>query len=282
MIQVTSEFQQFARYLLNDLRRSPRTCGEYLKDLHDFVQWSAACATPLPVSYVSESIVQAYIAALSSRSLAASTIRRRVSSVRAFFRWLDLRDGTNANPARRVRTPRVPPRLVQPASEAAVLQYLSSQPAAPAARRVWCAVLLMYACGLRLSEVLSLHSDDFDFSRHVVRIIGKGNKERFAPFAPSVGQVLSQFVTASTWQLFPDARESTYRWAIINATRTNGRGIHPHQLRHLFACKCLEAGMPLKTLSLIMGHSNVKTTERYLNVNTQNLAQSAEKYAPSL
>lgn len=282
MIQENNLIPQFALYLRNQLRRSQRTCNEYTKDLYYFVAWSAKYSTPLPIESVSESIINAYVASMAESGLAASTIHRRLSCIRSFYKWLSLHLSIDIQPAARVIGPRISSRLVQPADEVAVRQYLMTPTTTDKQFQVRFAVLMMYACGLRLSEVLSLRGSDFDFSRCVVHIIGKGNKERLCAFDTSFLPDVLYFVGGSTDLLFDHPNEATFRWAIINAIRSNGRGVHPHQLRHLFACRCLENGMPLKSLSLIMGHASVKTTERYLNMNRSVLAEMTRLYAPTM
>ena len=282
MIQTANKIPQFIGYLRDVLHRSQRTIAEYQKDLQYFVQWSAKFATPLDIGDVTEQIVMAYVSDMSLRGLSPATIRRRVSCARSFFRWLSLNQGREVNPAARIQTPRIPVRLVAPAPDSVVRQYLGITPATAKQHEVRFVVAMMFAAGLRLSEVLALRGCDFDFTTRLIHIIGKGNKERLVSYSPSFDEIVQYFVGGSLDPLFDNPNEATFRWAIIHALQHDGRGIHPHQLRHLFAVRCLENGMTLKTLSLIMGHANVKTTERYLNVDRRALALSSSRFAPAL
>lgn len=282
MIEVTNQVSLFTAFLRSQLRRSPRTCAEYSKDLQYFIHWSESYLTPLPIDAVSEPIVNAWVASMAQANLSAATIRRRVSCVRSFYRWLSLHLSREINPAQRIQTPRIAPRLVRPADESVVRDFINGEPRTDFQLQVRFVVIMMYACGLRLSEVLALRGSDIDFTRCVVHIIGKGNRERFCAFDASFLPHIMDFVGGSTDPLFDNPNEATFRWAIIRAVRIQGRGVHPHQIRHLYACRCLENGMPLKTLSLLLGHASIKTTERYLNIDRRALADASAMYAPVL
>lgn len=282
MIQTENLIPKFREYLEVTLRRSPRTCDEYVKDLHAFVSWSAQFATPLSIGDVSEPIINRWLCDMAAADLSAATIRRRLSCIRTFYRWLSLLRSRTIAPASSIMTPRIPVRLVQPADEAVVRAYLECPSTTDTQLQVRFAVAMMYAAGLRLSEVLALRGSDIDIPGRIIHVIGKGNKERFCAYDASFDALVAYFVGGSTGPLYDHPNEATFRWAIIKAVKSDGRGIHPHQLRHLFACRCLENGMPLLTLSRLLGHSSVKTTERYLNVNRFDLAATAQRYAPSL
>ena len=282
MITTANLIPQFREYLEVTLRRSPRTCAEYVKDLQAFVSWSAKASTPLSIEEVTEPIINCWVSDMAMDNISAATIRRRLSCIRTFYRWLSLCRSRIIAPASSIMTPRIPVRLVQPADEAAVRQYIERPSATDAQLQVKFVVAMMYAAGLRLSEVLSLRGSDIDFERCIVHVIGKGNKERYCAFDASFKSLFEYFVGGSIDPLFNHPNEATFRWAIIKAIKSNGRGIHPHQLRHLYACRCIENGMPLITLSRLLGHSSVKTTERYLNVNRFDLATASAQYAPVL
>lgn len=282
MITTDNLIPQFREYLETTLRRSPRTCAEYVKDLQAFVLWSTKASTPLSIEDVNEPIISRWVSDMAIDNLSAATIRRRLSCIRTFYRWLSLCRSRIIAPASSIMTPRIPVRLVQPADETAVRQYLERPSATDFQLQIKFAVAMMYAAGLRLAEVLALRGSDIDLERCIVHVLGKGNKERYCAFDASFKPLFEYFVGGSLDPLFNHPNEATFRWAIIKAIQANGRGIHPHQLRHLYACRCLENGMPLLTLSRLLGHSSIKTTERYLNVNRFDLATASAQYAPVL
>lgn len=282
MIETSSYVTSWLDYLAVSLRRSPRTLEEYSKDMRALVEWSRPYGSPLSILHLSPGILEAYFSSVAASSLSASTMKRRVSSVRSFFQWACLHGLCEKDPTAYIKTPKIPARNPDVASLACVRDFLDELPSSPARRQLHFIVAIMLATGMRLSEVLSLRAEDFDFEQGVVSVIGKGNKQRFCAFTPSSAVVLSEFVGASTGPLFPGVKESTARWSIIKATNQNGRGIHPHAIRHLYASMCVANGMPLFDLSRQLGHASVKTTERYLHLDVSSLRASIDRYAPTL
>lgn len=282
MIYDKNFIARYIEYLDLTLRRSRRTLQEYDADLHDFIAWSAPIQTPLSIVDVTASIVTAYIDSLARRGLSAATIQRRASVVRGFYKWAFLRGFCASNPAAIIRTPRIPVRYAHCADEDAVRRFIADDSLSPSSRHLQFIVAVMYCTGMRLSEVLTLQASDFDFEQCFVRVIGKGNKQRFCAFSAASAHVLSRFVGSSTGLLFPDANEATIRWAIIASIRANGRGVNPHSIRHLYASRCVAAGMPLIVLSRQLGHASVKTTERYISMDSASLVSAVDMFAPSL
>lgn len=272
----------FVDYLDATLRRSPRTCSEYAKDLQALAAWSASVTTPLSLLEITSSVVELWVDSMSRDNLSAATIRRRVSVVRAFFRWARLRGLTTADPTADLLTPRVPV-VVRSNPDLALLQSFIREPSDnPRRRRLQAIVAVMLSTGMRLAEVLSLDASDLDFEQCLIRVNGKGRKQRLVAISAQAANVLHSYVGSTSGALFPDASEVDVRWQMIHALRQNDRGVNPHAIRHLYATLCVSSGMPLHVLSRQLGHASVKTTERYLGTDYNAAVNAANLYAPAL
>lgn len=282
MIKETSLFAQFLHYLKYDQRYAERTIEEYEKDWQAFRRWSMRIATELDPLNVTREIFAGYLSALSHQGLAAATIRRRLSMHRSFARWLIDYGYIDANPCDGLRTPRIPIRIQAPAEEHAVQTFLH-RPLRPSLEYLRLAVSLMYTTGMRLAEVLSLETSQIDLEQCLIMVYGKGNKQRYCPITTETALALDIMMSHKDGPLFPGRNEASVRWEMIRQIKdSSGKGVTPHAIRRLFASRCLSQGMDLKTLSILMGHATVKTTERYTTLATPCLQAAVNRFAPSL
>lgn len=282
MIKDTPLFANFLHYLKYDQRYADRTIEEYEKDWQAFRRWSMRIATELDPLYVTREIFAGYLSALSHQGLAAATIRRRLSMHRSFARWLMDYGYIDANPCDGLRTPRIPIRIQAPAEEQAVQTFLH-RPLRPSLEYLRLAVALMYTTGMRLAEVLSLETSQIDLEQCLIIVYGKGNKQRYCPITTETALALDIMMSHKDGPLFPGRNEASVRWEMIRQIKDSaGKGVTPHAIRRLFASRCLSQGMDIKTLSILMGHATVKTTERYTTLATPCLQAAVNRYAPSL
>lgn len=282
MIKETPLFANFLHYLKYDQRYADRTIEEYNKDWQAFRRWSMRIATELDPLNVTREIFAGYLSALSHQGLAAATIRRRLSMHRSFARWLIDYGYIDANPCDGLRTPRIPIRIQAPAEEHAVQTFLH-RPLRPSLEYLRLAVSLMYTTGMRLAEVLSLDTSQIDLEQCIIMVYGKGNKQRYCPITTETALALDIMISHMDGPLFPGRNEASVRWEMIRQIKDSaGKGVTPHAIRRLFASRCLSQGMDIKTLSILMGHASVKTTERYTTLATPCLQAAVNRYAPSL
>lgn len=280
MIHFESYLPSYRDYLEHVRGLSPRTIAEYLKDLRLVAEWSAQYATPVDARFLTSSILMQYESFMSHSGLSVSCIKHRVSALRSFFRFMLLHGYCTENPAQYIPTPRASKPLIRPASAQAIRDFLWSNPATPRAERTQALVALIYATGIRLGEALSLTQSQFDFERHRIIIHGKGSKERYVYYAGPFAPIIEQFVTLSAFSLFGSLSPIAARYDVAYFVNDGARGANPHQIRHTYACECLQNGMPLKTLSILLGHESIKTTERYLYAADPNLESAAKKFSP--
>jgi len=272
----------FLRHLSLEKDASPHTLRSYRTDLREFAQHAGRGDPSTWLRDVDTRSIRGYLAYLHARSLDATTIARKLAAVRSWFRFLVRRGVLDRNVAREVRGPRPPKKLVSflPIDEAMALMDAKTPDAGARVRDV--AVLeLLYATGLRVSELSGLDLDDLDRSQQTVRVLGKGRKERIVPYGSRAASALSAYLTGrgtGAGPLFVNRRggrltvRSLHTIVRRSAAATGiTRRVSPHTLRHTFATHLLDAGADLRVIQELLGHSRLSTTQRYTHVGADQL-----------
>ncbi len=267
----------FLRYLAVERGASPHTIRSYRTDLAQFRSFldrqSIHSLTELDAR-----VIRAYLAWLHGRGLDRVSIARKLAALRSCLRFLVRRGIATRNPAREVRGPRLPRKLVSflPIDETEALL----EPPSPRVRDR--AVLeLLYASGLRVSELAGLDLEDVDRGAATVRVMGKGRKERVVPFGEAAGRALDLLLAErgrAPGPLFTNTRGRRLSVRSLHAivrrrARETGiaRRVSPHTLRHTFATHMLDAGADLRVIQDLLGHSRLSTTQRYTHVSADQL-----------
>jgi integrase/recombinase XerC len=281
----------FLRHLVSEQDASPHTLRSYRADLLEFVRHAGQGETGEWLAAVDTRTVRAFLVRLHERGLDAVTIARKLAAVRSWFRFLVRRGVLERNVAREVRGPRTPQKLVSflPIDEASVL--MDARPAGGPERGRDAAVLeLLYASGLRVSELVGLDLDDVDRARQTVRVLGKGRKERIVPYGSRASSALAAHLASrgdARGPLFANRRGGrlTVR-SIHSIVRRRAlacgitRRVSPHTLRHTFATHLLDAGADLRMIQELLGHSRLSTTQRYAHVGTDQLMRAYDAAHP--
>jgi integrase/recombinase XerC len=208
-----------------------------------------------------------------------STIARKIASVRGFYKFL-VREGVlERSPASRLVGPKVPkktPRFLEVGEAAETLENPTQD--GPLLLRNKALLELLYGAGLRVSELCGVDVEQVDLERRMVRVRGKGNKDRVVPFGPPARDAIAEWLAGrSQGALFLNARGGRLSvrsaWRIVrDAGVANGLlGVHPHVLRHSCATHLLTGGADLRAIQEQLGHSSLSTTQRYVHVDTQQL-----------
>ena len=259
--------------------RSPRTVDAYRRDLTAFAQHVSR-----PVGSASTEDIEAWLATMRADGRSPATIARRLAAVRAYFRHLTLVGSRRDNPAAGIagpRRPRTVPRTLSPAEAERLVEAASGT--TPRAMRDRALVEVLYGAGLRVSEALGLVKASVDLEGRVVRVVGKGSKERLVPLGRPAADALRRYLALGRPHLdrrhrpdlFLNARGGalTRAGAFLVLRRLAERAgiepgrIHPHLLRHSFATHLLEGGADLRSVQEMLGHADVGTTERYTHVS---------------
>ncbi|WP_458115146.1 tyrosine recombinase XerC [Arthrobacter sp. D2-10] len=294
------EVDGFLRYLSRERNRSAHTVRAYQGDLEDFASFSAACSVDT-LDGVDLSLLRSWLGSLDEKGLSRTTIARRASTVRNFLAWASREGYIHDNPALRLKAPRrrngLPDVLSVPQLDPLLT---ATQKAAvggdPAALRARAVLELLYGSGIRVGEMVGLDIDDLDHDRRVVRVLGKGNKERTVPYGVPAAQALNDWLTRgrNRWVgpesgpalfLGPRGRRLDQRQAraivekllaTVEGTAASG----PHALRHTAATHLLDGGADLRAVQELLGHRSLATTQLYTHVSVDRLRRSYEQAHP--
>ena len=282
-----------------DLERnlSANTLRAYGGDLDRFLTFLARDYLNVrPANIAPEDVepaaVRAFLASMTRRDLSRRSQARALSAVRSLFRFACLRGRLDANPASGVRTPKQEktlPRHLRPGEVEDLIETPVSE--GPLERRDRALLELLYAAGLRVGELVGLDWPDIDLGARVVRVLGKGGKERMVPFGAPAREALEAwredwhemrskhpagddedepvFLSQSGRRL----SDRSVRRVIDQRAAAAGipAGVHPHTLRHTFATHLLEEGADLRTIQELLGHSSLATTQRYTHVEIERM-----------
>ena len=264
----------------------------YQADLQDFFDFAASQGRT--ATNCDPSLLQSYMAGLQRSGLAARTAARRLSAIRQFHRFL-LREGIRADdPTTLLDSPRLPRTLPKYLSEQDVDALLDAAARMSGARGTvaTAALEILYATGLRVSELLSLPRRALASDAAVLLVRGKGGRERIVPLseaAKSAAAVLVSADEAETRFLFPgrDKRRAMTRQAfflllkdVALAAGLDPARVSPHVLRHSFASHLLARGADLRSLQLLLGHADIATTQIYTHVLAERLQRLVEQHHP--
>jgi integrase/recombinase XerC len=288
---------------LDELRRqnaSEHTVRNYASDLDKFLAYFSIPDKKLPqVEDIDTLAIREWLGHLYQQRLTAVSMRRKLAAVRSFFKFL-LREGfVDKNVARMVRTPKAPktlPAVMTAEQTNALVDGVS--PAADKFERPYPArdlaiFELLYGCGLRISELVGLNLDDFDFSERWIRVRGKGKKERQVPYPGKASVALERYLTLRQ----PDSDSAQALFLNHRGVRLTDRGargivkfyarmitgdssIHPHSLRHAYATHLLSDGADLRAIQELLGHARLSTTQKYTQVSLADLMAVYDKAHP--
>lgn len=301
-----SEVEQFTSFLGSERNYSQHTIRAYLRDLTEFVgflgdnelAWAGGAAD---FGKVDELVVRAFLGTL-ARKNARSTTSRKLSSLRTFFDFLQRRGAVDFNPAKLVPTPRPERRLPHFLTVDEVFVLLDREaPVRDEARKGGGALGLrdramletLYSCGLRVSELEGLDIGDIDLGEGLVRVLGKGARERLVPVGTKAIAALRAYIGVrgelepTGAQLFVNKRGG--RLTVRSISRVVERfsllagipkSVHPHMLRHSFATHLLGNGADLRSIQEMLGHKSLAATQRYLHLSVEKLMEIYDKTHP--
>lgn len=286
-MELSAAIDRFEQYLKLDRGASTHTRLAYLRDLKQLQE----SLKNEDLRSISSKELEAFFASLRAQKQKSASIHRKMSSLRQFFKFCCLELGLERDPMEHLEGPRLQkklPRFLTSEEMAALLETASSPSADPRDRAM---ILLLYATGLRVSELVDLRKDQVDLTHGSLRVIGKGSKERHVPIAPMACEALRDYLEQSRGEsphaaLFLNHRGKKLTrqgfWKRLNvlALRAGLDHISPHVLRHTFATHLLENGMGLRSLQQLLGHSDVSTTQIYTHLTPQHLKSVHKKYHP--
>ena len=289
--------KNFKNYLKIERNLSENTITSYLFDLQKlniFLEENNFSSNP---SYIKESTLKKFVYEI-SKKIKPSSQARIISGIKRFFDFLILENILNENPLQNIETPKIGSKLPTTLTVKEIDKLIDSIDIKSKNKiRNKAIIEILYSCGLRVSELITLKVSDLYFNESIIKVIGKGNKERFVPISKGAINYIEKYLNeirifqkikkGSEDTLFLNERGNGLSrvmiYIILNDLKIKAeinKKIGPHTLRHSFATHLLENGADLITIQNMLGHENIVTTERYLHVNRKHLVESISKYHP--
>jgi len=340
-IDVKDAIGKFLNYLKNERNASPNTITNYSSDLDQFLKYisppedtarhgAVAAKKHLAPRDVDHRLIREFLGHLHSLGLQKSSVARKLTSLRSFFKFCNREELIQNNPAKLVATPRLPKRvpIVVPAGELNLFldqlggpiralpgrrsrrKINSEKTTAPAVPppvddsrmmlpRDRAIIELLYASGLRVSELVGLNDEDMDRAQQMLRVRGKGRKERIVPFGGKAQIAMDNYWNLRTELLTKGKSEVSTPAIFLNyvGRRLTARSVrrivnkyvklagvnwnlHPHSLRHAFATHLLADGADLRAIQELLGHASLSTTQKYTHASIRQLMEVYDKAHP--
>lgn len=287
----------YSHYLKIERGLSSHTIQNYIRDvkkLISFINKKKITCTPIEIN---EDLIQQFIYEI-AKEISPRSQARIISGLRSFFDYLIFENYRASNPTDLIETPKIGVKLPDTLSEQEINSLISAIDLSKVEGERNRAMLeTMYSCGLRVSELIDLKISDLFFEEGFIKIVGKGNKERFVPIHSSAQNYIMLYINEIRTQLtikkgFEDtlflnrrgkslSRQMIFMILKALAIKINlNKKISPHTFRHSFATHLLKNGADLRAIQQMLGHESITTTEVYVHLDTSYLKKIVEKYHP--
>ena len=294
-MNLTTYFKDFENFLKLERNLSVNTIKSYRSDLKKF-EFYLSKTSAKKLSFIGPEIVREFLYEQSKR-VSAKTQGRIISTLKTFFNFLVLEKLINDSPIENIDYPKVDSKIPLVLSTDEIDKIISCAFSKKFGLRNQTIIEIMYSCGLRVSEVTEMKISNIFFDESLIKILGKGNKERFIPLSSIAKKLLYNYIEYNRKKLSYD-KESVdivflnnrgkkltrvMIYNIINDAALEAKinkKISPHTLRHSFATHLIENGADIISIQKMMGHENVVTTEKYLHVNKKHLVETVIKFHP--
>jgi len=282
--------EKFIRYLEIEKEASPHTLKNYKKDLNVFAEFIG----DKKIEAIDYMLIRQFLANLKSKELSRASIGRNLSCLRSFFRFMIREDLIENNPISGISTPKKEKKLpvfMQEGDIAKLMDATSGDSQGPRDRAI---LETLYSTGMRVSELVGMDIDKCDFIGGVIKVYGKGKKERFAPIGEKAIKAIQEYLESSSTlrsknlkAIFLNKRGSRLTDRSIRRivdkyiTKTSVKEkISPHTLRHSFATHLLDRGADLRSVQELLGHASLSTTQIYTHVTTERMKDAYQKAHP--
>jgi integrase/recombinase XerC len=333
--EMKQAIEKYLQYMQSVRNSSPHTIVNYGKDLEQFMAYlSPPGAQPPPLGKITHLIIREFVGHLHEQALEKSSIARKLAALRSFFKYCARVGMIKENPARLVPTPKLPKRIPSVLSAEEMNDFLNGLGAmTPAStggslsagkddgvpqrkktaagerlllRRDRAVLELLYAAGLRVSELTGLNLEDMEQKERMLRVRGKGHKERIVPYGTKAQEALEKYWPVREQLLLQTHGSGEMRRVVprTNAVFLNYAGrrltprsvgrivkkyvklvninwdLHPHSLRHAFATHLLADGADLRAIQELLGHQSLSTTQKYTHASIRQLMETYDKAHP--
>jgi integrase/recombinase XerC len=291
-----AEILLFIEYLSVEKKYSTHTITAYQKDLQQFQQYISENYGDVSASSISHSQIRSWLAQLLADDVKATSVNRKISSLKSFFKHLQRLGKVQKNPMVKVQAPKKPKQLpvfVEKAKlDALTSEILPEDGDDIVALRDRLVIELLYGTGMRLSELINLKEDDIDQHNGTLKVLGKRNKERIIPITPQLLQLIDNYMqkklenSDKNVYLLSNRGKKMYPKLVYNIVNSNLTLVttlkkrSPHVLRHSFATHLLENGADLNAIKELLGHANLAATQVYTHNTIERLKDVHKKSHP--
>jgi len=292
MSKLSDLIGEFLRYLLIDKGYSENTIESYKRDLDKFLEYNKNKS----INNISNEDLKEYIKYLNDIGLNEKSIARNISSLKSFYKFLVISKYISSNTSDSLYLPKIKKSLPSTLTEEEVMSLLDIELIDNFSYRNKAMLELLYATGLRVSELINLKLQDVDFSQDIIRTFGKGSKERIIPIGDYAKEYLEKYIYEYRSSML---KKENNEYIFLNnhgkqMTRqgffkiikkiAKEKGINkelsPHTLRHSFASHLLKYGADLRTIQELLGHSDISTTQIYTHITNEELKQNYNEFHP--
>ncbi len=294
-MNLTTYFKDFENFLKLERNLSVNTIKSYRSDLKK-LEFYLSKTSAKKLSFIDPDIVREFLYEESKR-VNAKTQGRIISTLKTFFNFLVLEKLINDSPIENIDYPKIDSKIPLVLSTDEIDKIISSAFSKKYGLRNQAIIEIMYSCGLRVSELTEMKISNIFFDESLIKILGKGNKERFIPLSSIAKKLLYNYIKYNRKKLSYDKQSvdivflnnrgkkltRVMVYNIINDAALEAKinkKISPHTLRHSFATHLIENGADIISIQKMMGHENVVTTEKYLHVNKKHLVETVIKFHP--
>lgn len=283
-------------YVAVEKRLSENTVDAYMHDAERLAEYCLALARPVTPKCVTTQIINEFMASLFDRGMEPRSQARVLSSLRSLFGFMMLTDQIETSPIDDIESPKIGQHLPDVLTVTEIDSIIEAiDPTTELGIRNRAIIEMLYSCGLRVTELVELQFDDVDFEENLVRVVGKGDKQRFVPLGVMARQRLEAYLSYRK-QITPADRKSVNTiflnrrgskltrvmifYAVRQAVEAAGidKTVSPHSFRHSFATHLLVGGADIRQVQELLGHSDITTTEIYTHLDFDHLRRTVEEH----
>ena len=295
--------KEFTSYLVAEKNASPHTIESYLNDISQFKEFlkksgHAGKSFDFQIESIDRLAVRSYLAFLYDKKFSASTMRRKLSTLSSFFRFLCREGHLKNNVVKTVLAPKTENKLPTFLSIDEMFRLIDLPKGDGfLALRDRAMLELFYSTGVRVSELVSIKTEDLNRATQIVKVLGKGGKERLLPFGHKCSEALAKYIKARIEKLSSAKINTEFLFLNCRGKNISTRGVRkiiekyvttgnfpekvsPHSIRHSFATHLLEGGADLRSIQELLGHASLSTTQKYTHLTIDKLVETYDRAHP--
>jgi len=300
---VENYIQEFTDYLVAEKNASPHTIESYLNDISQFKEFlkksgHAGEFSDFKIDSIDRLAIRSFLAFLYDKKFSASTMRRKLSTLSSFFRFLCREGHLKTNVVKTVLAPKTENKLPSFLSIDEMFRLIDLPKANGfLALRDRAMLELFYSTGIRVSELVSIKTEDLNYATQTVKVLGKGGKERLLPFGQKCSEALVKYIKVRTKKLSSAKINTEFLFLNYRGKDISARGVRkvigkyvaigsfpekvsPHSIRHSFATHLLEGGADLRSIQELLGHASLSTTQKYTHLTIDKLVETYDRAHP--